>query len=87
MFYVLFPSLAERQDAIAWLRKHDIYAVFHYLPLNASEMGQRFGARRGDCPVTEDVSDRLLRLPFYNTLGEDDQDRVIETLLAWRRGG
>jgi len=87
MFYLLFPSLAERQDAIAWLRKHDILAVFHYLPLNASEMGQRFGARPGDCPVTEDVSDRLLRLPFYNTLGEDDQDRVIETLLAWRREG
>jgi dTDP-4-amino-4,6-dideoxygalactose transaminase len=87
MFYVLFPSLAERQDAIAWLRKHDILAVFHYLPLNASEMGQRFGARPGDCPVTEDVSDRLLRLPFYNTLGEGDQDRVIETLMAWRRAG
>ena len=87
MFYVLFPSLAERQDAIAWLRKHNILAVFHYLPLNASEMGQRFGARPGDCPVTEDVSDRLLRLPFYNTLGEGDQDRVIETLMAWRRAG
>jgi dTDP-4-amino-4,6-dideoxygalactose transaminase len=85
MFYVLFPSLAERQDAIAWLRQHGIYAVFHYLPLNASDMGQRFGARAGDCPVTEDVSDRLLRLPFYNSLGEDDQDRVIETLMAWRR--
>ena len=85
MFYVLFPSLAERQDAIAWLRRHGIYAVFHYLPLNASDMGRRFGARAGDCPVTEDVSDRLLRLPFYNSLGEDDQDRVIETLMAWRR--
>jgi len=85
MFYVLFPTLEDRQDAIRWLRSHDIYAVFHYLPLNASSMGARFGAREGDCPVTESVSDRLLRLPFYNTLGDDDQDRVIETLLSWRR--
>src|SRR5207244_6646155 len=86
MFYVLLPSLGERQSLIAHLRERGIYAVFHYLPLNASAMGQRFGARPGDCPVTEDVSDRLLRLPFYNTLGDDDQDRVIDALHAWRRG-
>jgi dTDP-4-amino-4,6-dideoxygalactose transaminase len=85
MFYMLFPALQDRQDAIAWLRRHDIYAVFHYLPLNASSMGAHFGAREGDCPVTENVSERLLRLPFFNSLGEDDQDRVIETLLSWRR--
>jgi dTDP-4-amino-4,6-dideoxygalactose transaminase len=85
MFYVLFPTLDDRQDAIAWLRSRDIYAVFHYLPLNASLMGARFGAREGDCPVTESVSDRLLRLPFYNSLGEDDQDRVIDALTSWRR--
>jgi dTDP-4-amino-4,6-dideoxygalactose transaminase len=85
MFYVLFPTLDDRQDAIAWLRRRDIYAVFHYLPLNASSMGARFGAREGDCPVTESVSDRLLRLPFYNSLSEDDQDRVIEALMSWRR--
>jgi dTDP-4-amino-4,6-dideoxygalactose transaminase len=85
MFYVLFPTLQDRQDAIAWLRRRDIYAVFHYLPLNASSMGARFGAREGDCPVTESISDRLLRLPFYNNLGDDDQDRVIESMLSWRR--
>jgi dTDP-4-amino-4,6-dideoxygalactose transaminase len=85
MFYVLFPTIEERQDAIAWLRRKEMYAVFHYLPLNASSMGARFGAREGDCPVTESVSDRLLRLPFYNALGEDDQDRVIEALMSWRR--
>jgi dTDP-4-amino-4,6-dideoxygalactose transaminase len=85
MFYVLFPTLQDRQDAIAWLRQRDIYAVFHYLPLNASSMGARFGASDGDCPVTESISDRLLRLPFYNNLGDDDQDRVIDALLSWRR--
>jgi dTDP-4-amino-4,6-dideoxygalactose transaminase len=84
MFYLLFPSLDERQSMIAHLRAHEITAVFHYLPLNASVMGARFGARAGDCPVAESVSDRLLRLPFYNNLTVADQDRVIETMLAWR---
>jgi dTDP-4-amino-4,6-dideoxygalactose transaminase len=85
MFYLLMPSLDERQSLIAHLRERGIYAVFHYLPLNASEMGQRLGARAGDCPVTESVSERLLRLPFFNNLSEDDQDRVIEAIFAWRR--
>ena len=84
MFYVLFPSLEDRQNAIQWLRQHEISAVFHYLPLNASEMGLKLGAGRGDCPVTATVSDRLLRLPLYNNLTVADQDRVIETLYAWR---
>jgi dTDP-4-amino-4,6-dideoxygalactose transaminase len=44
-------------------------------------MGRRFGGRPGDCPVTESVSDRLLRLPFYNDLAEDDQMKVIEAIL------
>ena len=85
MFYLLFPALAERQSMIAHLRSRDILAVFHYLPLNASEMGARFGARAGDCPVAESVSERLLRLPFYNDLSAGDQDRVIEAMLEWRR--
>ena len=84
MFYLLFQSLDERQSMMAHLRGQGINAVFHYLPLNASEMGARFGARAGDCPVTESVSDRLLRLPFYNNLSTGDQDRVIEAMLAWR---
>lgn len=85
MFYLLMPSLDERQSLIAHLRERGIYAVFHYLPLNASEMGQRLGARAGECPVAESASERLLRLPFFNNLSEDDQDRVIEAIFAWRK--
>jgi dTDP-4-amino-4,6-dideoxygalactose transaminase len=84
MFYLLMPSLDARQSLIAHLREQGIYAVFHYLPLNASEMGQRLGARAGDCPVAESASERLVRLPFFNGLSEDDQDRVIEAIFAWR---
>jgi len=84
MFYLLFPSLEDRQSMIAHLRARSITAVFHYIPLNASEMGARFGARQGDCPVAENVSDCLLRLPFYNNLTTSEQGRVIDAIMAWR---
>ena len=80
MYYLLLPDLETRQRFIQYLREHDVYAVFHYLPLHLSEMGLKFGGQPGDCPVTESVSDRLVRLPFYNDLTEDDQERVIKTI-------
>jgi len=83
MFYMLLPSLEQRQAMIAFLRSQGIYSVFHYLPLHASPMGQQFGGQPGDCPVTERVSDQLVRLPFYNTLTEEDQTRVVEAVRAF----
>ena len=80
MFYLLAPSLARRQALIAHLNTREINGVFHYLPLHLSSMGRQFGGKEGDCPVTEDVSDRLLRLPFYNELTEVDQARVVAAL-------
>jgi len=80
MYYILTPSLERRQAVIAHLRERGIAAVFHYLPLHLSTMGRRFGGKPGDCPVTEDVSERLVRLPFYYGLGEEDQDSVIRSL-------
>jgi dTDP-4-amino-4,6-dideoxygalactose transaminase len=76
MFYLLMPSLEKRQALIEHLKARGITAVFHYLPLHLSPMGKRFGGKQSDCPVTEDVSDRLLRLPFYNDLTEADQASV-----------
>jgi dTDP-4-amino-4,6-dideoxygalactose transaminase len=81
MFYLLVPSLEQRQALIVHLKAQGILSVFHYLPLHLSDMGQKFGGKKGDCPVTEDMSDRLLRLPFYNDLSEADQARVVETIL------
>lgn len=78
MFYLLMPSLEARQRLMAHLKSKGVLSVFHYLPLHLSQMGLQFGGQEGQCPVTEDVSDRLLRLPFYNTLTEAEQDRVIE---------
>jgi dTDP-4-amino-4,6-dideoxygalactose transaminase len=85
MFYLLLPSLEERQRLIAHLNSRQINSVFHYLPLHLSRMGRRFGGKEGDCPVTEDVSDRLLRLPFYNDLTEADQARVVTAIKDFGR--
>jgi len=80
MYYLLLPSLQARMALIAHLKARDILAVFHYLPLHLSDMGRRFGGREGDCPVTEQVSDCLLRLPFFNTMTEAEQTRVVEAV-------
>lgn len=84
MFYLILPSLAERGALIENLRQHSILSVFHYLPLHLSEMGRKFGGRPGDCPVTEAVSDRLLRLPFHNALTEAEQERVVSAIVGSR---
>jgi dTDP-4-amino-4,6-dideoxygalactose transaminase len=80
MFYLVMPSPETRQALIDYLNAHEINSVFHYLPLHLSRMGRQFGGENGDCPVTEDVSDRLLRLPFYNDLAEVDQARVLAAI-------
>ena len=83
LFYLLLPSPEERQALIAHLKGRGVQAVFHYLPLHLSEMGQRFGGQPGDCPVTESVSDRLLRLPCFPGLSEPEQARVIEAVRSF----
>ncbi|RYX85615.1 dTDP-4-amino-4,6-dideoxygalactose transaminase [bacterium] len=80
MFYMVMPSLKHRQDLIAHLKKHGILSVFHYLPLHLSDVGQQFGGKPGQCPVAEDYSDRLIRLPFYNSLSDEEQEKVIEAI-------
>ena len=82
MFHLVMPTPDARARLIADLRSRDILSVFHYLPLHLSEMGQRWGGRPGDCPVSESVSERLVRLPFYTSLTEADQQRVIDAILA-----
>ncbi len=81
MYYILLPNLGLRQKFIHYLRDLGIYSVFHYLPLHLSDMGQHFGGKVGDYPVTEDVSDRLVRLPFHNGLTNSEQEIAIEAIL------
>jgi len=87
MFYLLLPSLEERQRFIEHMRGAGILSVFHYQPLHLSRMGRRYGGKPGDCPVTEDLSDRLVRLPFYTSLSTQDQALVIKTVTSFRPAG
>ena len=83
MFYLILPSLECRQALISHLKEQGILSVFHYVPLHLSEMGRKCAARETHCPVTEDVSVRLLRLPFYNDLTEAEQARVVAAVTAF----
>jgi dTDP-4-amino-4,6-dideoxygalactose transaminase len=84
LYYVLLPSESIRARLIEHLKDRGILAVFHYVPLHLSPMGRRFGGADGACPITEDVSERLLRLPFYTDLSAADQDDVIDAVCQFR---
>ncbi len=84
LFYMLLSSLEERQRFIQYLRENHIYSVFHYVPLHTSAMGRKFGYQEGDLPITEVISDRLVRLPFYYDLSEADQDQVISVIKKFK---
>ena len=84
MYYLVMPSLADRQALIAHLRDRGILSVFHYQSLHLSPAGREFGGGEARCPVTERLSDRLLRLPFFNDLSESEQARVVDGVLAFR---
>jgi dTDP-4-amino-4,6-dideoxygalactose transaminase len=82
MLYVLFGNIERRSEAIESLNQRDVTAVFHYIPLHSSPAGLRFGRAHGDMSVTDDASDRLLRLPLYVDMTEADTQRVIQALVA-----
>lgn len=90
MYYLLMPSLDMRTLFIEHLASHDIKAVFHYLPLHLSSFAEQkqLGAwskeRKAECPVTTDVSDRLVRLPFYTDLSAKEHDRVLSVVKSFR---
>ncbi|HRQ22504.1 MAG TPA: DegT/DnrJ/EryC1/StrS family aminotransferase, partial [Anaerolineales bacterium] len=85
-FYLLMPSLDLRQKFILYLRERGMYSVFHYLPLHLSDMGRSFGGEVGDCPVTEKISDQLVRLPFHNGLSASDQEQVLDAIMEFNFG-
>lgn len=84
IFYLVLPDLNSRTNLIKHLKRKGILSVFHYVPLHLSPMGQKFGYREGDLPNTEFISDRLLRLPFYNEMTEEEQIQIIEAITAFR---
>jgi dTDP-4-amino-4,6-dideoxygalactose transaminase len=82
MYYAILPDADTRNRVLATLRTDHIHATFHYVPLHSSPGGRRVSARPTECPVTDDVSSRLLRLPFFTGLTDADVDRVVSRLIA-----
>jgi dTDP-4-amino-4,6-dideoxygalactose transaminase len=80
LFYILLPDQYVRDALMLNLQRHGILAVFHYIPLHTSPMGNKYGYREGDLPVTEDLSRRLLRLPLYHEISIDEQARVVDQI-------
>ena len=81
MFYLLLPDKARRDATLAHLAEQGVHATFHYVPLHSSPGAQPHLAHRTDCPVTDDISGRLLRLPFHNEMSWPDIERVVESFL------
>jgi dTDP-4-amino-4,6-dideoxygalactose transaminase len=81
MYYLIMPTATERSKFIDKLKANDITAVFHYLPLNQSPLANKMqmnGWKKSNCPITVNVSDRIVRLPFYTGLDVKDQSRIID---------
>lgn len=84
LFYIILPTPADRVRMIEHLHQNGIKSVYHYVPLHSSEMAERNRWNKRDMPVTEYVSERLLRLPFYNTLSVEDQSLVIQCVKEFK---
>ena len=78
IFYIITRSFEERSRLIKYLAENGIHTVFHYVPLHSSPAGLKYGRVNGKLPVTEYISDRLLRMPMYNEMSDDDVCRVTE---------
>jgi dTDP-4-amino-4,6-dideoxygalactose transaminase len=80
LFCILLHDQKTRDNVMNELARQQINAVFHYVPLHSSPMGRRMGWSAGDLPVTEAVSQRLLRLPFYYELTPALQTRITDAI-------
>ena len=80
MFYIKAKDLEERTRLIAYLKEREIQAVFHYIPLHTAPAGDRYGRFVGEDCYTTKESERILRLPMYYALTEEEQEFVIRTV-------
>lgn len=87
MFYVLLPNTEVRDALIANLKEHGIAAPFHYVPLHTAPVGLTFGYRVGDLPMTEELSSRLMRLPFFYDISQIEQMEVVSRIRAFASRG
>lgn len=80
MYYILLAPSVNRTHVLDAFKANNIAAVFHYVPLHSSPAGQKYGRSHGSLPVTESLSERLIRLPLWMGILEAQQQRVIDVL-------
>lgn len=83
MFYIIVEDEPTRRRFLAYLKGKNIQCVFHYVPLHTSPMGSQYGCIPGSLPVTENLSERLIRLPCYYELSHEEQDLVISCIISF----
>ena len=83
LFYIILPDEEIRDGLMQYLKKENIYAVFHYVPLHLSAVGRSMGYEEGQLPITESLSGRLLRLPFYYELTRMEQERIVDQIFKF----
>jgi dTDP-4-amino-4,6-dideoxygalactose transaminase len=84
LFCLLMPDLERRTDFLAFTRERGVATTFHYLPLDESPAGKRFGHAPVDCKVSRDVSDRLVRLPVFSDITEAEVERILTVVSEFR---
>lgn len=85
MFYIKAKDLKERTALIAFLKGRDILSVFHYIPLHSAPAGQKFGRFSGEDRYTTKESERIIRLPMYYRLTDEDKEKVISAVYDFYR--
>lgn len=81
MFYILLPTPQLKYGLLQHLRDCDIHAVIHFVPLHSSPRGRRY--QHTSLPITDDVSTRLIRLPFYHSISVQEQSRVTHEVSTY----
>ncbi|MGD0275792.1 MAG: dTDP-4-amino-4,6-dideoxygalactose transaminase [Syntrophales bacterium] len=80
IFYIVTRALAERTELIGYLKEKGVMSVFHYIPLHNSPAGLKYGRTGSPLNITENISERLLRLPLYYEMSENDVMAIIEEI-------
>ena len=83
MFYIKTKDMEERKALISYLKERDIAAVFHYVPLHSAPAGLRFGRFHGEDRYTTKESERLLRLPMYYGLTEEEIEKACNRIMEF----
>lgn len=84
MFYLIMPNRKSRDKLINWLNKNKINSVFHYIPLHKSKMSKKFGWDRSKCPITVEISERIIRLPMFYNLRMKEIEYIVDKILMYR---